>query len=115
MNGTNLQVKKMEADNTVLVRAIQNNQTLNGETGLSTIMEGDISIDNSDDVSVLTSAMKTYGGNTLASHMTSGTRTSKAASCVDTKAANTISNMSNDRQVAMESVIADRERYAPYI
>jgi len=105
----------MDVDNTTLTKAIQNNQSYNmGGMGMDTITEDDMTMDtaNTTDMSVLTSAMKTYSNNTMNTmgNGTIGTNMSTAKASVDTKAANTISNMSSDRQMAMESVIADRER-----
>lgn len=60
------------------------------------------------DMSVLTNAMKTYGGGTIGGGTvhTSHTR----ADTVDTKATARIESMAADRQQAIDSLITDRER-----
>lgn len=119
-------VKKMENDNTQLVNALQQAQnqmsTIGTNPGLAfnasanytnrmeSIGEGNEMGDDSTfqfdantvDMSVITSAMKTYG-----SHAPS---VSSKAATVDSKATARIESMTAERQQAIESLIADRER-----
>jgi len=119
-------VKKMEGDNSTLVTALQQTQmgigtnaglgfnysAQGGRNPMGTIGEDTDAGDDistqfggaSVDMSVLTSAMKTYGGQSTANTLAS------RADTVDTRATARIESMAADRQQAIESLIADRER-----